>query len=107
MVSETCQTRARRPCTAGGIASVSWCRPAAGDRRFPGEFRLPGVACLVLVLAEIERGGKAPPTLSYTPFSIELPPNGKFAVNNVRLDKRGPSNNHNHRSVSHELPFRR
>ena len=36
------------------IREVDW---LAGDRRFPGELRLPHVACLVRVLAETERAG--------------------------------------------------
>jgi predicted transposase YbfD/YdcC len=38
------------------IREVDW---LSGDRRFPGELRLPGVACLVRVLAQTERGGQA------------------------------------------------
>jgi predicted transposase YbfD/YdcC len=37
------------------IREVDW---LAGDRRFPGELRLPSVACLVKVQAEIERAGR-------------------------------------------------
>lgn len=37
------------------LREVDW---LSGDRRFPGELRLPGVACLVKVRAEIERGGQ-------------------------------------------------
>lgn len=38
------------------IREVDW---LSGDRRFPGELRLPGVACLVKVQADIERAGQA------------------------------------------------
>jgi predicted transposase YbfD/YdcC len=38
------------------IREVDW---LAGDRRFPGELRLPSVACLVRVQADIERAGQA------------------------------------------------
>jgi predicted transposase YbfD/YdcC len=37
------------------LREVDW---LAGDRRFPGELRLPEVACIVRVHACIERGGK-------------------------------------------------
>jgi predicted transposase YbfD/YdcC len=37
------------------IREVDW---LSGDRRFPGELRLPGAACLVKVHAEVERGGQ-------------------------------------------------
>lgn len=37
------------------LREVDW---LSGDRRFPGELRLPDVACLVKVRAEIERGGQ-------------------------------------------------
>lgn len=37
------------------IHEVDW---LSGDRRFPGELRLPDVACLVRVQADIERSGK-------------------------------------------------
>lgn len=37
------------------IREVDW---LSGDRRFPGELRLPRVACLVRVQATIERGGQ-------------------------------------------------
>ena len=38
------------------IREVDW---LSGERRFPGELRLPGAACLVRVRAEVERAGKA------------------------------------------------
>lgn len=38
------------------IREVDW---LSGERRFPGELRLPGAACLVRVQAEVERAGKA------------------------------------------------
>lgn len=41
--------------TVNVVREVDW---LAGDRRFPGEVRLPGVACIVRVQASIERGGK-------------------------------------------------
>jgi predicted transposase YbfD/YdcC len=37
------------------IRDVDW---LSGDRRFPGELRLPGAACLVRVHAEVERAGQ-------------------------------------------------
>lgn len=37
------------------IHEVDW---LSGDRRFPGELRLPGVACLVRVQAAVERAGQ-------------------------------------------------
>ena len=37
------------------IREVDW---LSGDRRFPGELRLPGVACLVKVQADVERAGQ-------------------------------------------------
>jgi hypothetical protein len=37
------------------IREVDW---LSGDRRFPGELRLPNVTCLVKVHAEVERGGQ-------------------------------------------------
>ncbi|HYO28795.1 MAG TPA: ISAs1 family transposase, partial [Azonexus sp.] len=48
------RSTARR--TTGVVREVDW---LAGERRFPGELRLPGVACIVRVHACIERGGKA------------------------------------------------
>jgi predicted transposase YbfD/YdcC len=41
--------------TVSVVREIDW---LAGDRRFPGELRLPGVACIVRVQASIERGGK-------------------------------------------------
>ena len=38
------------------IREVDW---LSSDRRFPGELRLPSVACLIKVLANIERAGQA------------------------------------------------
>jgi len=37
------------------IREVDW---LSGDRRFPGELRLPGAACLVRVQADVERAGQ-------------------------------------------------
>ncbi len=37
------------------IREVDW---LSGDRRFPGELRLPGVACLVKLQTEVERAGR-------------------------------------------------
>ena len=37
------------------IREVDW---LSGDRRFPGELRLPNVACLVRVQADVERAGQ-------------------------------------------------
>ncbi len=37
------------------VREIGW---LSGDRRFPGELRLPGVACIVRVQACIERSGK-------------------------------------------------
>ena len=45
--------------TVSLLREVGWLR--GGERRFPGEFRLPGPACLIRVEASSERGtGKAP-----------------------------------------------
>jgi len=41
--------------TTSVIREVDW---LSGDRRFPGELRLPGAACLVRLETRIERGGK-------------------------------------------------
>ncbi len=41
--------------TTSVMREVDW---LAGDRRFPGELRLPGVACIVRVQTCIERSGK-------------------------------------------------
>jgi len=35
------------------VREVDW---LSGERRFPGELRLPGVACIVRVEARIQRG---------------------------------------------------
>lgn len=40
--------------TTSVVREVDW---LSGDRRFPGELRLPGVACIVRVQARIQRGG--------------------------------------------------
>ena len=40
--------------TTSVLREVDWLH---GDRRFPGELRLPGVACIVRVEARIQRGG--------------------------------------------------
>jgi predicted transposase YbfD/YdcC len=42
--------------TTSVMREVNW---LSGDRRFPGELRLPGVACIVRVQACVERVGKA------------------------------------------------
>ncbi|MBC7800610.1 MAG: ISAs1 family transposase [Gemmatimonadaceae bacterium] len=42
--------------TTSVVREVDW---LASDRRFPGELRLPGVACIVRVEARIERAGKS------------------------------------------------
>ena len=39
--------------TTSLMREVDW---LSGDRRFPGELRLPGVACIIRVQARIERG---------------------------------------------------
>ena len=41
--------------TTSVMREVDW---LSGDRRFPGELRLPGVACIVRVQACVERAGK-------------------------------------------------
>ena len=41
--------------TVSVVREVDW---LSGDRRFPGELRLPEVACIIRVQACIERGGK-------------------------------------------------
>lgn len=55
--------------TVGVVREVDW---LSGDRRFPGELRLPGVACIVRVHARIERGGKAHPETRYYISSASL-----------------------------------
>ncbi len=40
--------------TTSLVREVDW---LSGDRRFPGELRLPGVACIIRVQARVERGG--------------------------------------------------
>jgi predicted transposase YbfD/YdcC len=40
--------------TTSLMREVDW---LSGDRRFPGELRLPGVACVIRVQACIQRGG--------------------------------------------------
>jgi len=40
--------------TTSLMREVDW---LSGDRRFPGELRLPGVACIIRVQARIERSG--------------------------------------------------
>lgn len=42
--------------TTSVIHDVNW---LGGQRRFPGELRLPDAACIVRVQAQVERGGKA------------------------------------------------
>ena len=55
--------------TVGVVREVDW---LSGDRRFPGELRLPGVACLVRVQACVERGGKAHEETRYYISSASL-----------------------------------
>ena len=42
--------------TTSVLREVDW---LSGDRRFPGELRLPGVACIIQVQACIQRGGSS------------------------------------------------
>ena len=51
------------------IREVDW---LSGDRRFPGELRLPRVACLVKVQAEVERAGQAHSETRYYVSSATL-----------------------------------
>jgi predicted transposase YbfD/YdcC len=51
------------------VREVDW---LCGDRRFPGELRLPGVACIVRVQASIERGGRAHEETRYYIASASL-----------------------------------
>jgi predicted transposase YbfD/YdcC len=51
------------------IREVDW---LSGDRRFPGELRLPRVACLVKVQADIERAGQAHSETRYYVSSATL-----------------------------------
>jgi predicted transposase YbfD/YdcC len=55
----------------GIIREVDW---LAGDRRFPGELRLPGVACLVRVRAEVERAAQTRSETRYYISSAALDP---------------------------------
>lgn len=58
-------------CSPGrtGLREVDW---PAGERRFPGELRLPGVACIVRVHACIERAGKTHEETRYYVSSATL-----------------------------------
>jgi predicted transposase YbfD/YdcC len=51
------------------IREVDW---LSGDRRFPGELRLPNVACLVKVQAEAERAGQVRSETRYYISSADL-----------------------------------
>lgn len=51
------------------VREVDW---LSGDRRFPGELRLPGVACIVRVQARIERSGKTSEETRYHMSSATL-----------------------------------
>jgi predicted transposase YbfD/YdcC len=55
--------------TTSVVREVDW---LSGDRRFPGELRLPGVACIVRVQARIERRGKACEETRYYVSSASL-----------------------------------
>ncbi len=44
----------------------------SGDRRFPGELRLPGVACVIRVQAHIQRGGSTHTETRYYVSSAAL-----------------------------------
>lgn len=55
--------------TTSVVREVDW---LAGNRRFPGELRLPGAACIVRVQARIERGGKAHAETRYYISSANL-----------------------------------
>ncbi len=41
--------------TVSVVREIDW---LSGDRRFPGELRLPGAACVIRVQASIQRGGR-------------------------------------------------
>lgn len=53
------------------LREVDW---LSGDRRFPGELRLPDVACIVRVQARIERSGKTHQETRYYISSAPLDP---------------------------------
>jgi len=55
--------------TVSVVQEVDW---LSGDRRFPGELRLPDVACIIRVQACIERGSKAHEETRYYISSAEL-----------------------------------
>ena len=55
--------------TTSLMREVDW---LSGDRRFPGELRLPGVACIIRVAACIERGGTTHMETRYYVFSANL-----------------------------------
>lgn len=55
--------------TISVVREVDWLH---GDRRFPGELRLPGVACIIRVQASIQRGEKAHAETRYYIASASL-----------------------------------
>ena len=55
--------------TTSLMREVDW---LSGDRRFPGELRLPGVACVIRVHACIQRGGSARDETRYYVSSAAL-----------------------------------
>jgi len=55
--------------TTSLVREVHW---LSGDRRFPGELRLPGVACIIRVQARIERGGTLHTETRYYASSADL-----------------------------------
>ena len=57
--------------TVSVVREVDW---LSGDRRFPGELRLPDVACIIRVQARIERGGRIGEETRYYVSSAILDP---------------------------------
>jgi predicted transposase YbfD/YdcC len=55
--------------TTSLMREVDW---LSGDRRFPGELRLPGVACIIRVQARIERGAALHTETRYYVSSADL-----------------------------------
>ena len=55
--------------TTSLLREVDW---LSGDRRFPGELRLPGVACIIRVAARVERGGTVHIETRYYVSSADL-----------------------------------
>ena len=55
--------------TTSLVREVDW---LSGDRRFPGELRLPSVACIIRVAAHIERGGTVHTETRYYVSSADL-----------------------------------